>query len=123
MDFRDWLRYRSKLENRDVSKDTQDYDLESYYNNLKANPVEGGHLPDTYKKPNHPTFSDQSMYHIPGVQEGGKWNENEFTPSAHNLSNMPAEHMQQYFNEVETPEALNLPNNNRFSQLRDRLKK
>lgn len=124
MNYKDWLAYQSQLQGRDISQDEHDYDLESYYNNLKANPIENGHLPDTYKKPNHPTFSDQSMYHIPGVQEGGNWNEKaEFTPSEHNLDNMPNDVMQRYFNEVETPEALNLPLEQRFSKIRQKLKK
>lgn len=31
-----------------------------------------GHLPDTWKKPNHPTFSTGSQYQSPGVT-GGQW--------------------------------------------------
>jgi hypothetical protein len=109
VDYKDWLAYKSKLEGRDVSQDEQDYDLEGYFNTLKANPVEGGHLPDTFKKPNHPTFSDQSQYHVPVVQQGGTWTENSFKPSEQNLQNMGRGNLQSYFNEVESPEALDLP--------------
>jgi len=49
----------------------EDYDLRGYYKaGGKLTP--GVHLPDTFKKPNHPSFSDQSKYSGPG-QEGGHW--------------------------------------------------
>lgn len=119
MEYKDWLAYKSQLEGRDVSQDEQDYDLEGYYNTLKSTPIEGGHLPDTFKKPNHPTFSDQSKYNVPVIQQGGTWSEEgQFTPSEHNLKNMRRDHLQSYFNQVESPEALNLPQSARFSALR-----
>lgn len=118
MDYKDWLAYKSKLEGRDVSQDEQDYDLEGYFNNLKANPIEGGHLPDAFKKPNHPTFSDQSKFHVPVVQQGGNWEDSTFTPSELNKQNMGRANLQSYFNEVETPEGLNLPDNEKLSRAR-----
>jgi hypothetical protein len=51
-----------------------DYDLEAAYKNLPlktmqawAKDPEKNHLPDTYKKPNHPTFSNESMYYKEGM--------------------------------------------------------
>lgn len=127
MDYNDWLKYRSKLQKRDVSKDAQDYDLESYYNNLKYNPNESSadmHLPDTYKKPNHPTFSSESMYHIPGIQEGGSWTGDDdqwsFKPSDLNLDNMPAEQMEDYFSKADPNAKLDL--SKRFNKLRSKLR-
>lgn len=128
MNYSDWLKYRSALQKRDISKDEQDYDLESYYNSLKYNPNEESanmHLPDTYKKPNHPTFSSQSMYHIPGIQEGGNWNEDNqgkwsFKPSDINLRNMSAEHMQDYFNKADPNAKLDL--SGKFNKLRNKLR-
>ena len=32
-----------------------------------------GHLPDTFKKPNHPTFSIDSKYHNVDAKQGGWW--------------------------------------------------
>jgi hypothetical protein len=123
MNFQDWVKYKSKLKNRDVSQDQEDYDLEGYYNSLKMNPIEGDHLPDTFKKPNHPTFSDQSKYSVPVIQQGGVWDEEGiFTPSEHNLKNMSSQQLQRYFNEVESPEALNLPKSKRFSKIMEKLK-
>lgn len=118
MNYKEWLAYKSQLENRDVSQDEHDYDLQSYFSTLKATPVDGGHLPDTFKKPNHPTFSDQSQNHVPVIQHGGSWEGNKFTPSAQNIQNMGRSNLQLYFNEVETPEGLNLPSNELQSKAR-----
>lgn len=122
MDYKEWLAYKSQLEGRDVSQDEHDYDLEGYYNSLKANPNESGHLPDTFKKPNHPTFSDQSKFHVPVIQQGGSWAEGDkgfkFSPSQQNIQNMGKSNLQSYFNEVETPEGLDLPSNELQSKAR-----
>ena len=52
-----------------------DYDLLGAF---KANlqPVANGHFPDTFKKPNHPTFSNQSIYST-ADQPGGEWGKND----------------------------------------------
>jgi len=36
-------------------------------------PDENGHWPDTFKKPNHPTYSDESIYAQLGYDKPGKW--------------------------------------------------
>src|SRR6185369_6907776 len=90
-----------------------DYDYESWQ---KANPgvqmAPGQHYPDTYKLPNHITFSDESMYHG-GDNQGGHWGTNEqgkdtFTPGPTNLKNYSMEALQDYFKRVE-PDAVLLP--------------
>ena len=48
--------------------DTSSYDLEKAYGDLPYSQMKRfaeseAHLPDTYKKPNHPTFSNESIYH------------------------------------------------------------
>jgi hypothetical protein len=122
-DYKDWLKYRSRLENRDVSNDEQDYDLYNFYKSQKQSTAPG-HLPDTFKRPNHPTFSEESMYHVPVVQAGGKWDsEGTFKPSNQNLQNMPPSQLQEYFNEVEGSDKLDIPKNKRFTKVIDRLKK
>ena len=91
--------YNTKLtpeEQADYNKkfspgDSYDYDMQGWY---KANPGadpkgEGVHYPDTFKKPNHPTFSDQSQYHSDDTP-GGHWDQLEdgsytFAPGATNL--------------------------------------
>jgi hypothetical protein len=119
LNYKEWLAKQSQLQGRDVSRDEHDYDLEGYYSSLKASPIDGaGHLPDTFKKPNHPTFSNQSKYHVPVIQHGGNWEGSTFTPSEHNLENMGRSNLQSYFNQVESPEALNLDPSQRLSRAR-----
>ncbi len=51
----------------------EDYDLRgAYLQNATGKNDPRGHGPDTFKKPNHPTFSDQSQYSTP-EQPGGHW--------------------------------------------------
>ncbi len=94
------------------ANDTYDYDLRGAFKNGAAQ-SENGHLPDTYKKPNHPTFSDQSMYHGVDGNVGGTWGRQDgkdtYTPSETNLKNMSPAELQQYFQSVEPDAILNLP--------------
>ncbi len=77
--YQDFIQKQSKLNGRDMSKDTYDYDLKGWakendFNVNKAN----AHFNDKFKKPNHITFSDQSRYHgvkLPTGENayGGRW--------------------------------------------------
>lgn len=40
-----------------------DYDLQGYWKANRSFPSTTFHLPDTYKKPSHPTFSNESIYY------------------------------------------------------------
>lgn len=53
--------------------DKGDYDYYSYYKNGDYKNYEGGHFPDTFKRPIHETFSNQSIYSTP-ENPGGTWN-------------------------------------------------
>lgn len=86
--FKDWALKNNRLQ------DQQDYDIRGFWSSgglLSDN----GHASDMYKKPNHPTFSDQSIYHGSpspfGVFQGGIWQETpqglSYTPSAEMLRN------------------------------------
>lgn len=85
--FMNWVSRLGKRTGRDVLKDLIDYDLRGYWVNggYKNGPREP--YPEEYKKPNHRTFSDRSIYH--GMQspygvpyEGGSWDEEgNFIPS------------------------------------------
>ncbi len=61
--FRQWAGERIR--------DTEDYDLRGAWKG-NAQAAANGHLPDTYKKPNHPTFSAESEYSTP-ENPGGQW--------------------------------------------------
>jgi len=58
-----------------------DYDLRGAYKAGLTKDIATGHWKDAFKKPNHPTFSDQSQYAV-GDQRGraGHWVDDEFIP-------------------------------------------
>lgn len=77
-------------------------------------PDERGHLPDTYKLPNHITFSNESVYHGKNDAEGGQWEKLPggkwmFTPGRTNLQNYSPDQLQRYFQQFEPDSLLNIP--------------
>jgi hypothetical protein len=71
--FQSWAKDNGK--NPDM--ESIDYDLRGMYAD-SAKFAGNGHGTDKFKKPNHPTFSDQSKYHNSsdgegGMYVGGKW--------------------------------------------------
>ncbi len=81
-DFSD--RYNTKLtpeeeaefQKWERARDVYDYDARGAWKELQAGTMSEdarGHLGDKYKKPNHPTFSDQSIYHGADGYYGGHW--------------------------------------------------
>lgn len=69
--FQDWL----KQSGRSVDE-LYDYDLRGAWKSGDVFKLDGrGHLPDTYKKPNHPTFSNESQYSGQDGFVGGHWSE------------------------------------------------
>ena len=98
-------------------KDVYDYDLRGAYQEMQSGDMaaaDNGHLGDKYKKPNHPTFSNESIYHGSDGKLGGSWTENEngqtvFTPSKSNLENMSVKQLREYFNKIEPDVILNIP--------------
>lgn len=90
--FRNWLYHKSKNAGKNKAMDMKDYDMKGYWKeNVGINPSVATHLnstaktnnhgPDTYKKPNHPTFSKDSKYSGVDGYEGGVWTKDSFTPS------------------------------------------
>jgi hypothetical protein len=74
--FQQW---KSKYAPKDSGAD---YDLRGAYKaGLKPDP-KTGHWSDRYKKPNHPTFSNQSQYAV-GVNraKAGRWKGEKFIPA------------------------------------------
>jgi hypothetical protein len=121
-EYDDYLNYKSNLEKRNVKLDEGEFDLRNYFNNAKMTPEEGNHLSDEYKKSNHPTFSTDSKSSVPIVNQGGEWRDDngwKFKPSSMNIQNAGGvSNLQRYFNEVETPEGLDIPNNQKLSKMR-----
>lgn len=107
--FRLWLTENSKRLGRDLGADLYDYDLRGQFKATKGAPVEPGHGVDTWKKPNHPTFSDESVYHGQAGLFGGRWGDGAFTPGATNLELHGADALRRYFSEVEPDIKLLIP--------------
>jgi hypothetical protein len=115
LDYSD--RYNTKLSDADEQayqkwakqngreNDTYDYDMRgAWLAGAKAG--DNGHFPDTYKKPNHPTFSTESIYNGNG-NYGGSWGDNSFTPGTTNLMLHSVPELQDYFQRVEPGSSLN----------------
>lgn len=98
------------------SNDLFDYDLRGAW---KANAQEAanGHLPDTYKKPNHPTFSNESIYNGEAGMAGGRWVQTrdgwKFEASHSNLEFFTPQELQGYFKRAEPDAVLVLPGGGR----------
>ena len=99
-EFQAW----AKAEGRE--RDVFNYDLRGAWKELKSGTMSEdarGHLGDKYKKPNHPTFSDQSIYSTE-ENRGGHWSvengQDVFVPRRE-LSASEANYLQQYFAERE----------------------
>lgn len=116
--YSDWLKTVPEDKRGD-----KDYDLEAAYNNLPYDQMRryaesDAHLPDTYKKPNHMTFSNESQYSN-SLQPGGEWSDDEIsipnTPtytykaSPTNMQYHTKEEMQNYFNTYEKGNRVEFP--------------
>lgn len=64
--FIDWATKENRL------GDLYDYDMRGFFKNQEEF-ADNGHGSDKYKKPNHPTFSDQSIYSGVDGHIGGVW--------------------------------------------------
>ena len=105
--FQAWAKTHNKL------NDMFDYDLRGAWKDGVAG-VNGEHSPDTYKKPNHPTFSKESKYNGVNGKTGGEWvdtgnGQYQFKASQTNVDNLGETGLQQYFNKVEKGNTLVLP--------------
>lgn len=60
-----------------------DYDLRQLFVDSGAIKPINGHFPDTYKLPNHPTFSNESIYSTK-QNPGGHWNGDKYVPAKSN---------------------------------------
>lgn len=105
--FTAWAQQQQRL------ADLQDYDLRGFW---KAGNgfAENGHGTDEFKKPNHPTFSNESMYSGQDGYIGGAWSQdgqgaNVFTPSSKNMEMWPEQDLRNYFDQREPGVKLVIP--------------
>lgn len=108
--FQSWLGQLSQAKGYDARQDLRDYDLRgAFKSGVTAD--ERGHLTDTFKKPNHPTFSTESMYSGPD-NPGGQWIQRpptregegeawDYRPSSTNLRYRSVGELRRYFQQVE----------------------
>ena len=71
--FDAWLASENIRQGRNVRNDMQDYDLKGMWLAGDSFGGDNGHGTDRHKKPNHPTFSNQSKFSGVGGMEGGTW--------------------------------------------------
>jgi hypothetical protein len=102
--FNTWARSTGKL------RDLYDYDMRGAWKD-GVSAAGNGHFPDTYKKPNHPTFSNQSKYHGVDGYKGGAWADDgsQYTASPTNLQFYPPQALTGYFKQVEPKARLVMP--------------
>lgn len=95
-------------------QESEDYDMRAAYA-AGVQPDENGHMPDTYKLPNHITFSSDSRYASQkGAPPAGQWKEGPegwvFYASPTNIDNAGGvDRLQEYFQRNEPGVALVLP--------------
>lgn len=70
-------RWKSKAAPNDSG---HDYDLRGAYK-AGLKPGKDGHWPDTFKKPNHPTFSNESKYAPNAPDRAGSWDGDTYVPN------------------------------------------
>lgn len=101
--FQAWSTDESKRQGRNILNDLYDYDLRGLWNSGGGFGGENGHAGDTYKKPNHPTFSDQSQYNGVDGYVGGVWEETPqgMTYTAAGSNMYPPQELQRYFDRAE----------------------
>lgn len=94
------------------TKDLYDYDMRGWW---RENGQEDsrGHFTDQFKKPNHPTFSNESQYSTK-ENPGGVWStdasgKDVFTASPANFKFQSPEELQNYFKRVEPDGSVVLP--------------
>lgn len=98
--FQAWAALNPKLAN------TYDYDARGFFQSGAAT-APNGHATDQFKKPNHPTFSDQSQYSGVEGATGGTWAQDPktrkwtFVTSPTNELYHDPEDLQRYFDTVE----------------------
>jgi hypothetical protein len=104
--FQDWAKANPRLGS------TYDYDARGFWQ-AGAAQADNGHGSDQWKKPNHPTFSNQSQYND-NQNQGGAWAQRpdgsySYAPSSTNLKYNDPNDLQDYFNKQEQGNELLLP--------------
>ena len=86
--FDAWVASESQRQGRDILMDKGAYDIQGFWKSGDYKSMdEDNHGSDRWKKPNHPTFSNQSIYHGVDGMQGGTWMDNGgYRPSPYTMS-------------------------------------
>lgn len=96
----------------------KDYDLRGAYKaGLLDNVEEGMHLPDTFKKPNHITFSKESKYYEDGMW-AGEWVDNNTFKIPLNTPKAKLAKLKEYFAKYEPGARIMIDNPKALEELR-----
>ena len=117
--YQTWIQQVKTITGRDLSKDTETYDMRGFWKEAPGEQLQrilddnDAHFTDKYKKPNHPTFSNESQY-SKGEWEGGTWSydgkKEIFTPSRRMLEKThPSGWLEWYFKKALPESELVLP--------------
>jgi hypothetical protein len=91
--FEEWLTNNNV---REPFHPEQHYDYVSAFRNGIGRDGKSEHFPDTYKLPQHPTFSIESQYYRPGMK-AGYWTGEKYTP-INSLSQLPYSTLKELLN-------------------------
>ena len=109
--FNQWVAQQTKKTGRNPLNDRYDYDVNGLFLSGQGTDARG-HSTDQFKKPNHPTFSDESIYSGKDGYQGGKWitqaGQTFYEPSTTNLQLHGVNKLKDYFQRVE-PQVQLLP--------------
>jgi hypothetical protein len=107
--FQNWVHRENAKSKRNIYRDKANYDIQGFYATRQKRV--GGHGTDKFKKPSHPTFSDESIYQGIKGYKGGTWGENSFKPSLEmfNKKTHTVKGMKRYFKKYEQGVKLILP--------------
>ena len=94
--YKEWaVQMHTKYPWLELDPNKAGYDYEKYFNEnyddaiARLNEAEARHFTDRYKLPNHPTFSNESIY-SQGPSIGGSWTKDDkFIPSVINVQQHP----------------------------------
>jgi len=79
VELKDYVTWKSKYATNDSG---YDYDLRGAFKAGLTPDPQTGHWPDTFKKPNHPTFSVESKYAKFAPNIAGRWDGETYIPPA-----------------------------------------
>lgn len=111
IEFDQWVKQESKRQDRDILMDKGTYDVQGFWK-FDRSLDNRGHGSDKWKKPNHPKFSNESIYSDNSDIKPGKWVGNAFIASQ-GTKDLYGDHLYNYFKSNEEEFLVDELTNNR----------